>query len=150
MGRIDSYSSLFWLVVSGLICFHALQLGVGTLSDPGSGFVFLFAGLVIGIFSFLIFIVSIRGRNEGVSSPFKNVHWGKFMLALFYILLYGVFLERLGFLLSTFLLLGLLLRTIESKRWYVILMVALGGAWGTYGIFELWLHTRLPRGIFGF
>jgi putative tricarboxylic transport membrane protein len=150
MGKADSYSSLFWLVVSGLICFHALQLGVGTLSDPGSGFVFIFSGLVIGIFSLMNFVLSIRGKNEGAFSPFKNVHWGKLMLDLGYILLYGVLLERLGFLLSTFLLLGLLLRTIESKRWYVILLVALGGAGGTYGIFELWLHSRLPRGVFGF
>jgi len=66
--------------------------------------------------------------------------------ALGYILLYGLLLERLGFLLSTFLLLGLLLGTIESKRWYVMFLMALTGALGTYGIFELWLHTRLPRG----
>jgi putative tricarboxylic transport membrane protein len=150
MGKADSYSSLFWLVVSVLICVHAVQLGVGKLSDPGSGFVFLFSGLVIGIFSLMSFVLSVREKGEESPSSFKNVHWGKFMLTLFYILLYGVFLERLGFLLSTFLLLALLLRTIESKRWYVILLVALGGAWGTYGIFELWLHSRLPRGIFGF
>lgn len=150
MGRVDCYSSLFWLMVSALICSHAIQLGIGTLSDPGSGFVFLFSGLVIGIFSLLIFILSIREKKGEAPSPFKNVHWGKLILALLYIFLYGVFLEHIGFLLSTFLLLGLLLRTIESKRWYIILLVALGGAWGTYGIFELWLHTRLPRGMFGF
>jgi putative tricarboxylic transport membrane protein len=150
MGKAGSYSSMFWLVVSVLICVHAGQLGIGKLSDPGSGFVFLFSGLVIGIFSLMSFLLSFREKGEGALSSFRNVHWGKLMLALLYILLYGVLLERLGFLLSTFLLLALLLRTIESKRWYVIFLVALGGAWGTYAIFELWLHSRLPRGFIGF
>ncbi len=150
MGRADSYSSLFWLVVAILICVHASGLGIGKLSDPGSGFVFLFSGLVIGIFSLVGFVLSLREKGDGSSSSFKNVHWGKLMLTLSYILLYGVLLERLGFILATFLLLGLLLRTIEAKRWYVILAVALGGAWGTYAIFEVWLHSRLPRGFLGF
>jgi hypothetical protein len=150
MGKVDCYGGLFWVIVSVLICFHALQLGLGTLSEPGSGFVFFSAGLLIGVFSLLICILSVTGKKGEGPSPFKNVHWGKFVLALVYIFLYGALIERLGFLLSTFLLLGLLLRTIESKRWYVIFLVALIGSLGTYSIFELWLHTRLPRGIFGF
>ena len=98
----------------------------------------------------LIFLLSLKRKAEDVPSPFRNVHWGKLGLALGCILLYGLLLERLGFLLSTFLLLSLLLGTIESKRWYVMFLVALTGALGTYGIFELWLHSRLPRGPFGF
>lgn len=150
MGRVDCYSSLFWVIASILICFHSLLLGVGTLSEPGSGFIFFCSGLVVGVFSLLIFILSVKGRKGEVASPFRNVHWGKLALALGYILLFGVFLERLGFLISTFLLTGLLLRTIESKRWYVIVLVALTGAFGTYSIFELWLQTRLPKGFLGF
>lgn len=150
MEKLDRYSSLFWLIVAVVICVHASQLGLGTLSEPGSGFVFLFAGLLIGIFSVLIFLLSLQGKAGEPSSPFKNVHWGKLSLALGCILLYGLLLERLGFLLSTILLLGLLLGAIETKRWYVMLLVAVAGALGTYGIFEVWLHTRLPRGPFGF
>ena len=150
MGKLDRYSSLFWLIVAVVICVHAAQLGLGTLSEPGSGFVFLFSGFLIGIFSVVIFVLSLKRKGGGSISPFRNVHWGKLGLALAYILLYGLLLERLGFLLSTFLLLGFLLGTIESKRWYVMFLVALTGALGTYGIFELWLHTRLPRGLFGF
>jgi len=150
MGKLDRYSSLFWLIVAVVICVHAAQLGLGTLSEPGSGFVFLFSGFLIGIFSVVIFVLSLKRKGGESISPFRNVHWGKLGLALAYILLYGLLLERLGFLLTTFLLLGLLLGTIESKRWYVMFLVALTGALGTYGIFELWLHTRLPRGPFGF
>ena len=150
MGKLDRYSSLFWLIVAVVICVHAAQLGLGTLSEPGSGFVFLFSGFLIGIFSVVIFVLSLKRKGGGSISPFRNVHWGKLGFALAYILLYGLLLERLGFLLTTFLLLGLLLGTIESKRWYVMFLVALTGALGTYGIFELWLHTRLPRGLFGF
>ena len=150
MEKFDRYSSLFWLIIAVVICVHASRLGIGTLSEPGSGFVFLFSGILIGVFSMLIFVLSLKGHGGESEGSFKNVHWGKLGLALGYILLYGLLLERLGFLLSTFLLLGLLLGTIESKRWYVMVVVALTGALGTYGIFELWLHSRLPKGPFGF
>jgi hypothetical protein len=150
MERLDRYSSFFWFVAALLICVHSSRLGLGTLSEPGSGFVFFCSGILIGAFSLSILILSMKRKGEKSPTPFKNVHWGKLGLALGYILLYGLLLERLGFLLSTFLLLGLLLVTIESKRWYVTFLVALTGALGTYGIFELWLHTRLPRGPFGF
>lgn len=144
----DRFSSLAWLVIGLAIIVHSHGLGIGTLADPGSGFIFFCSGLMIGIMALLIFTCS-PGKGS-LERPFENVNWGKVILVLFFILMYGIFLEDLGFLLSTFLLVGALLATIERKRWYTVLIVALCGALGTYAIFELWLHTRVPRGIFGF
>ena len=149
MGKLDQWSSLFWFLTALLICYHSYDLGLGTMSDPGSGFVFFCAGTVVACMALLIFIGSWVKKDTLVTHPFGNVNWFKIGLVLTFILSYGLLLEKLGFMLSTFLLVGGLLATIERKRWYIVFLVALGGALGTYGIFELWLHTRLPRGIFG-
>ena len=59
-------------------------------------------------------------------------------------------LEKAGFMISTFLLIFLLLKTIEAKRWFVATFVGIAASLGTYAMFELWLHVRLPKGILGF
>jgi hypothetical protein len=59
-------------------------------------------------------------------------------------------LERLGFVLTTFLLLSFLLGLIEGTHWGKSFGVAGAAALGSYAIFELWLKIRLPHGIFGF
>jgi hypothetical protein len=60
------------------------------------------------------------------------------------------FLERLGFVLTTFVLLSFLLGWIERTNWPRSLGVASAAALGSFAIFELWLKIRLPKGIFGF
>jgi hypothetical protein len=63
---------------------------------------------------------------------------------------YSLFLDTLGFLVSTFILLLMLFRFVEPQKW----VVAMGGSAlasiASYVVFELWLKTQLPRGILGF
>jgi len=64
--------------------------------------------------------------------------------------IYALILEWLGFVISTVLFLAFLLQSIEAKRWVVVVLVSVGSSLLTYALFELWLHARLPKGIFGF
>ena len=63
---------------------------------------------------------------------------------------YSLFLDTLGFLVSTFILLLMLFRFVGPQKW----VVAVGGSAlasiASYVVFELWLKTQLPRGILGF
>jgi hypothetical protein len=88
--------------------------------------------------------------EEQEARVFKNVNWLKVILPFTYILLYALILEKAGFIPSTFLLVLFLLTTIEAKGWLIAVPVALATALGTYAMFELWLHVRLPRGVWGF
>jgi hypothetical protein len=65
-------------------------------------------------------------------------------------MLYAFFLERLGFVVATFVLLSFLLGWIERTGWARSLGIASSAALGSFAIFELWLKIRLPKGIFGF
>ena len=61
--------------------------------------------------------------------------------------LYVAGLERLGYLLATFVLVALVLRVIEGKRWAVAVPVAAASAAASYVVFAVWLGTRLPAGV---
>jgi hypothetical protein len=57
--------------------------------------------------------------------------------------------EWAGFLVSTALFIGFLLLSIEAKKWYVVVSIALASSGLTYLLFEIILQTRLPRGFLG-
>lgn len=149
MRKLDRYSSLFFLIFSIVISYYSYRLEVGILSDPGPGFIFFYSSIFVGIMSLSIFISSFRNNNYRKAIRFENFNWIKVALVLAYILMYAIFLEKLGFFITTFLLIALLLGTIELKRLYVVILIALGASLVTYSVFELWLRIRLPKGIFG-
>jgi len=92
---------------------------------------------------------SLRSSEEIVQET-GEMNWVKIALVLLSLVLYAFFLERLGFVLTTIVLLTFLLGWIERTNWLRSLCVACAAALGNFAIFELWLKIRLPKGIFGF
>jgi putative tricarboxylic transport membrane protein len=92
----------------------------------------------------------LRSSVEIAEETGGAVNWVKIGLVLLSLLLYAFFLERLGFVVTTFVLLIFLLSWIEQTNWARSLGVASAAALGSFAIFELWLKIRLPKGIFGF
>jgi putative tricarboxylic transport membrane protein len=62
---------------------------------------------------------------------------------------FALVLEKLGFLLSTFLLMVLLLRAIEAPKWSKVIAVAISTAVLSYILFGWLLGIPLPGGILG-
>jgi putative tricarboxylic transport membrane protein len=142
--------ALFWVALGILVCYGATQLGVGSVTEPGSGFIFFWSGLILVILSLMALAESLRSSVEIAEETGGAVNWVKIGLVLLSLLLYAFFLERLGFVVTTFVLLMFLLSWIEQTNWARSLGVASAAALGSFAIFELWLKIRLPRGIFGF
>lgn len=146
---LDLWSGLFWFASGLLLCYRASRLGIGSATDPGSGFIFFWSGLILAVLSLVLFTDSLReGAAEAQES--KGTNWVKISLVLASLVLYAVFLERLGFVVTTFVLLSFLLGLSEDKKWPRVLGVAIAAALGSFAVFELWLRIRLPKGIFGF
>ena len=139
----------FWIALGILVCYGAIRLGIGTASEPGSGFIFFWSGLILVVLSLLAFAESRRDGDE--ANPGTGaMNRRKIALVLLALLSYAFFLEKLGFALTTFLLMSFLLAIIEAKHWTKSIGVAGAAALGSFAIFELWLKIRLPHGIFGF
>ena len=149
MKRLDRWSSAAWLILSVGVCIHSYQLGLGSMHNPGPGFLFFWSGAILGGLSFLVLLNTVRsGRAEKEERPFENVTWIKIGSVLLGLILYGVILEWAGFLISTAFFIGFLLYSIEAKKWYVVVLIALAGTLLTYALFELALQSRLPKGVF--
>jgi putative tricarboxylic transport membrane protein len=122
---------------------------LGRASEPGSGFIFFWSGLLMACLSLTVLIASLQGAVEERQRLF-GTNWPKLFLLLVGLVLYGLLLERLGFIVTTFVLLIFLLRISAETRWPAILVVAGGAALSSFILFDLWLKIRLPKGIFGF
>ena len=106
MDRKHVISGLFWLAVSIFVAVMAIDLGLGTFSSPGSGFIFFWSSVGLGALSVILILKSILGKGE--ANPFmdlwKGLKWGNAVLAIVMLLLYALILTKLGFMLSTFML----------------------------------------------
>lgn len=147
--RLDTGSALFWFASGLLVCYGAGRLGLGSVSDPGPGFIFFWSGLALALLSLMLFTNSLR---EAASEPqeIKGTNWPKISLILASLVLYAAFLERAGFVFTTFVLLSFLLGLSEGRKWLRILGIASAAALGSFALFELWLKIRLPKGPLGF
>ena len=112
MKNLDVYSSIFWFILCVLICLHSLTVGLGTIRSPGPGFVF-WTAVTTGIFSIAVFVLAVMrekpNRAGSEENTFGNVSWRKRCYILIPLIMYGVVLESLGYLFSTFLLMTFLL-----------------------------------------
>jgi putative tricarboxylic transport membrane protein len=148
-GRIrnDHIAGLALFLVALGIAWETYKLPLGSLHDPGPGYMPLLLAIALGGFGL---IVTLRGA----SSPlFRSRRWPEAAHAL-KILLACVFaaftLERLGYRLTVVILLIFLLGVIERRRPILVAAVALGFSFGTFFLFSNLLKVPLPRGPWGF
>jgi putative tricarboxylic transport membrane protein len=138
--------------LGGLICKWGYRLDLGTLSEPGSGFIIFWMGIVMMGLSLSIFLITLFRKIEPVkrASLWSGVRWHKLIFVLVSLLLYTYVLVPLGFLLSTSLLLILLFKFIEPQKWSIAVAGAILTVFISYAIFHLWLGSQLPKGILEF
>jgi len=149
--RKDLSSSLFWLGVGAFISIEGYGLELGTLQEPGSGFMFFWVGLVMMGLSLGIFIQALgkEGKAGELMILWAGVQWKKVVYVLAALIFYAFFFQILGFLLCTVILLIFLFKVVEPQRWSVAIFGAVLSALMTYLVFKIWLGTQLPQGILG-
>ena len=65
---IVSSVALFWVALGILVCYGATRLGLGSVTEPGSGFIFFWSGLILVILSLMVLVESftqLRGDGPG-------------------------------------------------------------------------------------
>ncbi len=149
MKKYDRISSLAWFFFAAYICVTSLQLPLGSWQDPGPGFLPLGTGICLGLLSAADFFRSgpVQGR-EG--AWYSKERWKSLLLILMGLTGFSAFLDLLGFVLTTFFLLVILFRFIEPQPWKVVIGGSLLASVASYVVFQVWLKTQLPTGIFGF
>jgi putative tricarboxylic transport membrane protein len=149
MEKADRASGLFWLVFSLFVSYESYELGLGTLHQPGPGFLFFWTGIVTAILSLTVIVRSFRKRSPDKANGSVFARWNvtKIVLVLLSLFLYGLLMERLGFLIVTLLLFLFLLGIIEKKKWSFTILVTLIVTVASYLVFEIALQSQLPKGL---
>jgi cell division protein FtsW (lipid II flippase) len=151
MKGYDRGSSLFWMFLSAYVCIASLRMGIGTLRNPGMGFMTFGAAGILGILSLVLFAGSFfRGKRDEPGPPFSGILWKRILFVVVVIIGYAKFLPDLGYLISTFLLVSSLFLILKGTRWWWVLGLSLVTTFFTYYIFAMCLSCQFPRGPFGF
>ena len=149
----ERVGSLFWFALGAASIYASVGLGLGMTGQPGSGFVPLAAGAFICAMALLVFLQSFQGGKRlqcGLSALWKGVHWRRSLAVGVLTLAYILALETLGFSLSGFLLLVLIMRGLEELSWKKTLIISTLTLAFSYVVFKIFLKATLPPGIFGF
>jgi putative tricarboxylic transport membrane protein len=147
----DIISSLFWAAMGIGICYGGYDLDLGTLHDPGGGFMFFWVGVsMIGLsLGVLIQGVRVKAVQGELKAIWAEVRWKKVVSVLAALFIYAYLFTPLGFILATVLLLVFLFKAVEPQKWSWAILGAIVSTLAAYGVFRLWLQCQLPQGLLG-
>ncbi len=147
MKKYDRISTVFWFIVGGYCLSQGQGLHLGTLKEPGSGFLVFWAGAVLCLLAAMTFIGTFRRKEEGSESPWEGAQWQKPLLVLMVGVVYVLCFPWLGFLLSTFLLMLFLFKYAGVRRWTHVLFASLLSVSCSWFLFYVGLQVQFPQGF---
>ena len=149
---LDIFSGLFLLLFAIFIAVESYRLGLGEWNNPGAGTFAFGAALLLGIMSLSVFVKGLRKRSEKEISisDSERLQWQNVVSVLTGMIVYTFIFDKIGFILTTFLLMGFLLRVVTPQHWFVTILIAFFCAVGSYLLFNVLLGAELPKGILGF
>jgi putative tricarboxylic transport membrane protein len=153
MKRDEIVVGIVIFLFGGVTALLSLKMPIGTFRMAGTGMFPLILGILLmflsGIFVLRIFFrgkgerVKEEARLESTESPIQLI------LFLAAMVLATLFLNQLGYPLTSFLLLLSLLRILGIKRWGLNILVSVVTAAGSYFLFVKWLNIPMPKGWIG-
>lgn len=154
MKKYDLSSSLVWIIVSALFLWGAIQLGLGSFTDPGPGFFPFLMSLSLFFLAAVLFVATATKKvEENIPAGLRWPEMGgtrRILLTIALLACYVLALGYLGFALTTFLFIFFLLRFIEPQTWLTVFLGAGLTTGLSYAVFEIWLKAGLPSGFWEF
>ena len=144
--RSDQIAGLMLIGLAGYVGWMNRAYPLGTLQEPGPGYVPLILAVFMGAMGLLVVIAG------GRSAPLASMAWGEAGRATAILLACGVAafaLERLGFRITMAALLVFFLGVMERRHPMAVAAVSLGFAFLAYYIFAKLLRVPLPVSPWG-
>ncbi len=151
--KSDQVSSLFWMAVGLIAVLGALRLGVGTLEEPASGFFAFSAGCFVCLLASIVFFRATflrQGFLVSLPAIWQGSKWERPLVVILVMAVYILVLERIGFFLSSFLLIFVILKYVEKISWRRSILIPAATLAAAYFVFIFFLKASLPKGILGF
>ncbi len=148
----DKMTSLIWLAAGLAVCYGGIRLSIGRLHEPGPGFFAFLSGSVLALLSLIVFLGTLRPKvDEKNEVLWKNrPNLLKTIYVTVMILTYTIAMNYIGFLVSTFLFLGVSFKILGTRSRLTVAVCSILGGIGSWFIFKYWLGVQLPGGIIGY
>jgi hypothetical protein len=150
--RLKRSEGFFWAAIGLVICLASLDAQLGDFNEPGPGFI----GFIVGLFAGAIGIAMVVSASRpaasgssfkpGLTAPFKSEPWKPITYNILLLVAYGVFLNVLGYVIATFLLMCGLFHN-KKRSWAMSCMASTATVAVTYFVFCKWLQIQFPPGI---
>jgi putative tricarboxylic transport membrane protein len=149
LNNSELWGGLIGLALGGFVIWSGLKLKLGTINDPGSGYVLFYTGILMCLFSSAIIIAALAEGGPTFGSRWKDARWTKPVIVIACLIAFAVALDWVGFLLSAIPLTLALMRLIDPVRWPLAVPVAIAVPAGMWWLLKHGLGIQLPSGIFG-
>jgi len=148
----DRLSSLVWLAVGFIALYASLALGLGTVREPGPGFLGFMTSSFISLMAIIILVQSFGKAGEEkkkIADLWRKLRWSRPLLICGITIGYISIFEWLGFAFSTFIFLVALLKGMEGLPWWKALVISFACTGFSYLLLSFSLESTLPRGFLG-
>jgi len=147
------FEGLFWVGIGAFFCVLALRFEIGSLQQPEPGFLPFLTGIFVGGLGVVLLISEAlrlwRGKEtHSPTSTFFSRPPGRIVYTMALLVLYAVFIDSLGFVLTTTLAMFGLFFDLKRRNWFWSVFASIATALTSYLVFEVWLRCQLPRGLF--
>ena len=141
--------TLFWIGLGIFVMIFSYRLGLGRFSNPDSGLMSFLLGVILVLLSLCSLIISLLKKAGGEGTPKEErgqTSYREIGLVLVALFIYSFILERLGFVITTWIFLFLLFRSM-GNRWITTFIASIFTVLATYFVFT-YFGVRFPPGIF--
>jgi putative tricarboxylic transport membrane protein len=145
--RSDQFSGILLLALALYVAWENRAYPLGTLQEPGPGYMPLLLAIFIGTMGLLI---ALWG---GRSAPLAEMKWPEVTRAAVILIACGVgafALERIGYRITVIALLIFFIGVLERRKPLPVVLVSFGFGLASYYIVGDLLHVPLPRSPWGF
>jgi putative tricarboxylic transport membrane protein len=151
MNRYDSITSVIWLLAAlGMVFWSSLTLSMGTLRHPGPGFLPVLSGMIMAFLAIIVLLQAKRKKEQVTGDPFRtNGSLTRVLVMVGTLVVYALVLERLGFIVSTFFLMLLIVTQVARASWLTGMAESSIATGASYLLFGYFLRIPLPKGWFG-
>ena len=144
----ELWGGLIGLALGIFVLRSGLKLKLGTIHDPGSGFVLFYTGLLMCAFAATIIFAALTEGGPTFGSRWKDARWSRPIIVIACLIAFAFALDPFGFLLSSIPLMLLLMRLIDPVRWEIAVPVSILVPAGMWWLLKHGLGILLPSGMF--
>ncbi len=153
MKKNDLIPAIIWIILGIAVAIGSYRLKLGNLANPGPGLMPFLLGIALLVCSFPVLIHSflkmMRKTEQKEKIIWSEIDFKKLVIVLTSLIGYAVILEKIGFVTTTFLLLSILFKTVDSQKWFSVLIASILTVIITYFLFVVILKVELPSGFLG-